>query len=175
MNNKKFVISFVSVIVLNALIISACFYARSLTKKQEEEAKENLKNYALLSMKSQNLKSLELQAAEIKENAGKLNNFYLKESGLVGFIESLEKTGKDANVLAGMHSAEVEKDKKSVLFRIKAEGGFKELFQYLVSLENLPYQVVIEKMNISKEGAEMEKDGWKSEVDIRIISFLSGE
>lgn len=175
MNNKKFIISLASVIILNALIISACFYARSLIKKQEEEAKENLKNYAILSRKSQNIKSLESQMAEIKENVEKLNNFYLKESGLVDFIELLEKIGKDADVSVGVHSAEIEKDKKSVLFRIKAEGGFKELFQYLVSLENLPQQIVFERMAIFEESASREKEDWKSEVDIRIISFLPGE
>ncbi len=175
MNNKKFIISFASVIILNALIISACFYARSLIKKQEEGARENFKNYTLLSRKSQNIKLLESQMAEIKENFEKLDNFYLKENGLVGFIESLEKIGRDANVLVGIHSVGIEKDKKSVLFRIDAEGEFEELFQYLVSLENLPYQVAFERMDISSGDATKGKNVWKSEVDIRVISFLPGE
>lgn len=153
--------------MLNALAITLCFYLYSVIQKQKMETGEILKKSALIAEKIQNLKLLESQMDGFKKDSEKIETIFLKEENVVGFLESLEKTGEDIGVLTEIASAAINKGSKGIVFQINLKGDFEKIFQYLVLLENLPHQIVFEGLNMYPED-----NLWHSKIAIRIISFL---
>lgn len=127
-----------------------------------------MKNLALLEKKAQNIKLLESQSEKLKIDAQKMEQVFLKEENIVGFIENLEKLGRDAGVSVELSSVRMDdKNSKEPHFDLILKGGFNPLFHYIVLLENLPYQIIFEKLNMSSRDKL-----WEARTIIILSSFI---
>lgn len=171
MKNKKFIISFVLIIALNLIAVLGCLYLYSGIRTQREAMRQDMKNLALLEKKAQNIQLLESQSEKLKTDAQKIEPVFLKEENIVGFIENLENLGKDAGVSVELSAVRMdEKNSKAPHFDLILKGSFNALFHYIVLLENLPYQIIFEKLNMSSGDKT-----WEARTGIILSSFISSK
>lgn len=168
MKNKKLIISLILIIVLNLIAVLGCLYLYSSIRTQREFMRQDMKNLALLEKKVQNIKLLESQSEKLKTDAQKMEQVFLKEENIVGFIENLENLGKDAGVSIELSSVRMDDENiKEPHFDLILRGSFNALFRYIVLLENLPYQIIFEKLNMSSRDKS-----WEARTVIILSSFI---
>ncbi|MBU3925929.1 hypothetical protein KJ763_02040 [Patescibacteria group bacterium] len=173
MKNKKLFLIII-IFILNLTTFLGCLFLYSEIKDQREAVKERINSVKLLEEKSQNVKLLSSQTEDIAINKEKLESAFLKEENIIGFIEKLESIGKEVNVSVKIFSAEIGKGSDSPRLRINLKGTFQNIFGYITLLENLPYQISFDSLNLVKKVSGDEKIGdWDSDIEISIISFLS--
>src|SRR3989344_2111164 len=97
-----------------------------------------------------------------------LDNAFINESNLVRFIEDLEKTAQDAFVTVKISSASAasNQDMSGPTFQFTASGGFGQLYKYLELIENLPYQIAIERAEFVKGAG-----GWELKLQVKVLSY----
>lgn len=128
-----------------------------------------------LGLKLKNVKVLENL---LNENAGEreiIQNSFLGQRDLVRFIEDLERVGRDSGIDLKVESASLvsRPEELGPSFRLRAQGSFSALFQYLLLLENLPYEISFEEANLSFSGTGSRKGEapWSGFYVIKLISY----
>jgi len=97
-----------------------------------------------------------------------LDNAFVNESNLVRFIEDLEKTAQDAFVTVKISSASAAsgQEMSGPTFQFTASGGFGQLYKYLELIENLPYQIAVERAEFVKSAG-----GWELKLQVKVLSY----
>jgi len=113
----------------------------------------------------QELKTLEIQLAglqkfkavsrEIEETAERIDNLFIDSRVPVDFIRFLENLAEihylDASISPAA-SGKLNKDYwQSLVFQINSRGSFPDLLKFLEKLENGPYLMKIQNLNIIRE------------------------
>lgn len=115
-----------------------------------------------------NLKSMESFLRESSEERKVLERAFVSEDGLVKFIEDLEENGKESGVDVEVNLATVSQDQSdSPSFRIESRGSFSSVYKYLTSLENLPYEISINRTSLDSEG----EGKWRGIYEIKLLSY----
>lgn len=148
---------------------------------------------AKLSYRETAAKKLQEGFQQMQVDFSRIENAFLKQEEIVGFIRTLEaiaqKTGNDFDIklLGSPNTASGSSDsggsaESSLSFQITLWGGFPNLLKFSVSLEDTPYQpyrlIEIDNLNVKKleEGVSTESGsgtktgGLKSILDIKIYT-----
>lgn len=120
-------------------------------------------------------------------NKEKLNSFFVSRDGIIAFIENLEALMKQSNVIGEVKDVS---DKISVAgpngatyfdFTVSFYGNWSSITQYLALIENLPYLISIESLNLSYgaiEGAnkvDKSNNVWKAILSLKVGTFPKTE
>lgn len=110
----------------------------------------------------------------IEQDEGKIKAAFLNPQNIVKFIEDLEslkeKTGVELTLKSVTLSEEMTYSEPRFQFQIS--GAFRDLFQYLVLLENLPYQINFGRVQFTATREETKKTGiWQAEIEIILLSY----
>ncbi len=150
--NKKTIILFIGVTILNIALIGFYLFSFNVVKKETEVANAN--TFALQEYQDQgeNIALVKKIIKETKEGDTKLDNYFINEDKVVVFIETIESVGDTAGIsvtLSGLRS-----DSKNTLsFSVGAEGSFRNLMHFLALMEYLPLPIDTEKAFLSKQGS----------------------
>ncbi len=114
----------------------------------EEEARltfsEEIKNF-------QNFKTV---YQEIKPDLEKIEDLFITSESPVEFINFLEKTASNSNVLIEISSVVSERTKESpwpfLDFRLQALGSFSDFSRFIEKLENSSYLIEIYELNLKR-------------------------
>src|SRR3989344_2064798 len=145
LKNSKTLLT-VSLTLLLCSMFGATFLYRALEKLAEEsgEAKDRL-----LTFDSQ------------------LKDFKIFES----FIANIERVGGEGGVDVRVESANLAPGQKNSWpsFRLETSGKFSSVFRFPLLLENLPYEISFEEINITKSGDL--KEPWNAVYAIKLLSY----
>ena len=121
----------------------------------------------------QNLKLFENFLADTALSRERIKSGFVSRGNLVRFIEDLEQVGKDGGIAVEVDSASLAAtpEERGPSFRLSAKGSFSSLFQYLLTLENLPYEIVFEEIHLNSATGEKDKIIWSAAILIRLISY----
>ena len=107
-----------------------------------------------------------------------LDSFFIDPNTVVIFLESLEELGRKTGVSVSIISVkEGEAEKKSDLLsgtiaplsvKLTADGSFKNVYNFLTLLENAPYEIVFDRIQLLKD----EETGWSGEFNIVLQSYI---
>jgi Tfp pilus assembly protein PilO len=90
----------------------------------------------------------------VDEDIQKLDKVFVSHDNDLQFIESLEKTALDNNIKQKILLGSVQNSKdnefEKIILEISAEGNFKNMMNYLISLETLDYYINISSLDILK-------------------------
>ncbi len=94
----------------------------------------------------------------------RLKSSFVNPETLINFIETLESTARESGVT--MTLGEPVVGKTSLVIGLKAKGSFSGLYYFVRRLENLPYQLKVEQLNLI--GAL----GWTGDLSLTLGTYL---
>lgn len=166
-----------SLLIFSVSIISLIFFVIYPVFKEIKTSSEDLisekQNFTSLEIKIENLRNSQAFLSKIKPNLEKINQLFIDFEVPVDFINFLEKTAKECDVvieILALPSKEIEKDSwPSVLFQISSIASFDKFLKFLEKIENSPYLIELQGLNIRKlSEKEIEK-----EIEIEIETELN--
>lgn len=187
MNKYKFIKSVILVLIISTFLVGGWFLFFKYVKGMEEEIISTKKEISENENRINNVQTLERLLNDFSEEEETLNSAILAEDDLVEFIEFLEDLAQRSKIGLSISSAslpESTKKRKSApasfanpVFEIKASGSFDDLMRYLILLENSPFQVSFQRINIQALGStqqtflETEED-WQAIFKINVLSYM---
>ncbi len=135
----------------------------------------------------QNILGLKRSITLTEEKNKLLNSYFVTEETVVDFIKSIESLAKDSGVSVQISSLQPgeQTGKQGLYVSLIVNGGFNEVNRFLVFLENMPYQIVTNRVQLSSEKNTLSpvidpKTGkpqalkvqqWNASVDFVLISY----
>lgn len=104
-----------------------------------------------------------LEASE--EDLTKVKSAFANRESLIQFIEELETVARESDV--DLTLSEPVIGQTSLTLSLEADGSFAKLYHWLARLENLPYQLTFERINLSARAGA----GWSGDISLVLNSF----
>lgn len=166
---KIIIFSVLFIVVLTIFFYLLFFVSVKKIKQAVDQILDTQKKLVETRQKIKNLGEFEKEKTKIKENLELLKaSFVDKEFPLV-FINFLEKNAKDLNLTQDISLRKSEKGFLS--FQIKIVGAPQNIFKFLSRIENSPYLIKLEKINISKTEAKKDEENISSD-SLNLLIFL---
>ncbi|MEK7585478.1 MAG: hypothetical protein AAB455_03130 [Patescibacteria group bacterium] len=152
--------------LINTLILGGSLGLAYLTYGHFESTVEQHSKKYLTARAAANYNSwqevLEASAADI----ARLNTSFVNSETLIKFIETLEATARESGVT--MTLGEPTVGKTSLAVGLKARGSFRDLYRFVLRLENLPYQLKVERLDL------IGSIGWTGDISLTLGTYLEG-
>ena len=104
----------------------------------------------------ENAKSLANILLSVKEEKAILENHFVYKSDLVPFLDTLERLASISGNKREITSVEVAKDNTGLLVNIGVTGSFESLYEYVLLLENAPYEMEFLSADIKNTSSQFE-------------------
>jgi len=118
------------------------------------------------------LKEFESFHQDLDKNLEKVNKLFIQPEVPIGFIEFLEKTAKDCKAKITISSFSFSKKKKEnwqpISFQIKIKALPQDCLRFLEKIENSPYLIKIQNLNMKKIKTEKETSSKEIEANFSI-------
>jgi len=151
--NKKTLIIFVAVLVLNIALAGAYLFAFNIVKIQSEKAAASTLALQAYQASGDRVAVMQRIIEDVKNDELELDRHFVTEDSVVDFIEAIESAGDVAGVdlvLSGLR-----KDGENELaFSISANGSFQSLMNFMALMENMPFIIDAERVSLSRQGAD---------------------
>ncbi|MBI2100431.1 MAG: hypothetical protein HYT47_00170 [Candidatus Vogelbacteria bacterium] len=98
-------------------------------------------------------------------NLVKVRSAFISRESLIQFIEGLETVARESGVDLTLGEPVIESN--SLTLSMKAVGSFAKVYRWLERLENLPYRLTFERINLSA-GTD-----WSGDISLVLHSFLA--
>ncbi|OGF80489.1 hypothetical protein A2W48_00930 [Candidatus Giovannonibacteria bacterium RIFCSPHIGHO2_12_44_12] len=169
LKNSKTLLT-VSLTLLLCSMFGATFLYRALEKLAEEsgEAKDRLLTF---DSQLKDFKIFESFIANTENERKLVEESFVGREGLIKFIENIERVGGEGGVDVRVESANLAPGQKNSWpsFRLETSGKFSSVFRFPLLLENLPYEISFEEINITKSGDL--KEPWNAVYAIKLLSY----
>ncbi len=167
-NSKTLLI--VSLTLMLCSLFGIAFLYRALEKLAEEssEAKERLLTF---DSQLKDFKIFESFIADTENERMLVEESFVSREELIKFIENIERVGVGSGVDVRVESANLAPDEKNSRpsFRLETSGNFSSVFRFPLLLENLPYEISFDEINITKSGDL--KEPWNAVYVIKLLSY----
>jgi len=159
-----------SIVFLITLALCLIFLYKILERFASESG-ETRERIAIFNSQLKDLKIFENYIADTKNERFLIEKTFINRDELVTFIEDLEGVGRDSGVDVRVESANLAASPKDAgpSLHLEARGNFSSVFKYSLLLENLPYEIVFEKIDIDKVGGE--DAPWRGDYIIKLLSY----
>lgn len=154
------------------LVVSGAFgfawIQRTISGETKEVSELNLK-LAVIGSEHKSVFGLKKFLEETKKDKDKIDKVFLSQGKIVEFIEGLEKLSGAENVEIKIQSAFISENREeNPVFNFELAGNFENIFRVAALTENLPYQLEIEEIDLTRE----EKDKkWRGQFRVKILSY----
>lgn len=143
--------------VADVLAIGAYGYGFNLLLDQNRHVAEAADQVSSFSLKNDNLSSLQSALVNAEQGMKEIDEYYIAPDGAVDFIDIIESIAKNRGLTVSVGSVEtsdVDKDTKDfqehLVLRLKTEGSWANMGQFLRLIENLPYNAYITEAELTK-------------------------
>jgi hypothetical protein len=160
---------------LNILIFSAfgvVIYTMQNKEKNIQGAVNELEKYSGGQKETSYLKRT---LDGLSEEKAKFDLYFITSQDIVRFIEQIENLGKEANATVKISNVQVE-GINALKVDFTGSGTFPRIFHLISLIEALPFEIVIDKFNLSKENIKDAPPGeanWSAEISITLKGFLN--
>lgn len=119
-----------------------------------------------------NLASVRSLISDVKSNVLTLDGDFIYSDEIAGFVETIEKEAKNADVTLAVGNLNFNKDSVAVVkpltARIDIEGSWQAVISFIGRIERFPKNIKIDRVNLSRLGDIKEKTTkWKASFDIK--------
>ena len=137
--------------------------------KNQETVRSLKTEIAASELKQKNIRELDRILQSVSPDLEKINAIFVSEKEVARFIENLEKIALLSGTDLMIESASLPgKDGiKEPAFELNIAGGFGRNFQYLALLENMNFQIKLEKVRFVKN----DKKAWDAEIGFRLLNY----
>ncbi len=176
-DNKKLTLSIVLAVAVNIAAIFGWLFVFFEIQKSQKSILEAQAEIYQADRRLSNVGPLGALLKDTEKDKEKIESAFLNSQNLVGFIEKLESLGRKTETDVAVKSIKLpdQSEIKEPHFEIQVRGSFRDLFQYIFLLENLPYQISFERINLIKPEASKEakktSKNWEADLEISILSY----
>ncbi len=159
---------------LNILVFSVCGIAIYTMNGKEKSIQTSVNDLGKYSTGQKETSYLKRTLDDLSEERIKLDLYFITNRDIVRFIEQIETLGLEAKAPVKISNVEVE-GVNSLKVDFTSSGSFSEIFYLANLIEKLPFEIVVNKFNISKESVKevSTKDtNWSAEFSITLKGFL---
>ena len=125
-------------------------------EKNSQEVFRQKKELVILEAQITNLEKFKAVYQELEDILEKIEDLFVNPQVPVDFIRFLENTAENCSSDIGISptsSGKFGNDYwQSLIFQISSRGSFPNFLKFLEKLENSPYLIEIQSLNISREG-----------------------
>ncbi len=147
------------IIILVLIVLGGYYFLFSTIKHTNEKASLFSQEIDLYAQREATLKNTQKMAEELNTQMEKLGSYFLHTNDTVPFIELVEGAGvkTGVNVTIGSISPVVTADStvkgEMIALRLEARGSWSNIYNFILYMENLPYKVSLEKVNVSRSSS----------------------
>lgn len=172
--------------ILNLIVFGACFYLFANIKNIDKAVSARLTQTESAVKKDESLRSIKNLMNDTKKEREQIAGFFVQPNGTVDFIEAVESLGGMTGVKIEIDSVGVEalKNKtassaESFRLSLKTEGSWSNTMRLLSLLENMPYKISFEKVNLGKisggsgtnSGGEQAPSYWRGTFSFTVLKI----
>ena len=168
-NKKRFVISIVLIIGVNAIAAAVWWFVFSGILKEKDNVSRLRFEADKVEKRLNNARSLGLLLKDVEKDTEKISAVFLNSKNIVKFIEELEFLNQKASTTLTIRAMELpgQTQIENPRFSFEVKGSFRDLFHYLSLLEDLSYQIRLDKISLIKpEGSD-----WQIDFEITLLSY----
>ncbi len=164
------------ILFLSSLFVFIYFYTRINNNNQGVLSAEN--KWQLEALKREEIKTLERSVKMIDLEKTELETHFAKSSDIVPFLDAIESFAPRAGVKAEVTSVDILENFSGLSVGMNASGTFEGLYKFITLLENSPYEIIFDGVDMHKEGdreaaAKGVKDlKWNVFFKIKLLSFV---
>lgn len=163
---------FLGILAVAGFILILFFWFKVNSSSQDYVQKNEELN--TLMAKRINLLQFKRGDEKMQAIAAKVKNSFVTQDNIVDFIIFAENSGKDTGNLIKIKSVLENPDNQTKSLGIDFNGSYPGLVNFLARLENSPYLVKINKLDLNKimESSGIEKKTvFKAQVDLEVLSL----
>lgn len=175
---KKFIcILCVCAAVLGALVYGLVFAAGIVIEKQAS-IRGIQQDILLNDERQKNVKSLEKLLEDIEPQKKRIESVFIGERAVIDFIKALEQMASTTHIGFSLENAALPSLNSDVgpKFELRVNGSFDEVLRFIGLLEAMPYQILIDSVQVRKQSGVEQNKGtgtWTAAVKITLLSFVS--
>lgn len=137
------------------LILVIILFLLQGIQKSSQELISQKKELILFKQKGESLENLRGKYKAYQQNLEKINNFFVDSTLPIEFIRFLEKSALDSQASIRVSSTkEITGPEPALSFNTSLSGSFANLLKFIDKLENSPYLIEIDNLNVKKLGRE---------------------
>lgn len=168
-DKKRFIIFIVLIIGINAIAAAIWWFVFSGILKERDDISQLRFEADKVEKRLNNARSLGSLLKDVEKDTEEISAIFLNSKNIVKFIEELEFLNQKAGTALAIRAMELpgqtQIENPRFLFQVK--GSFRNLFHYLSLLEDLPYQISLDKVSLTK----LEGDDWQIDFEITLLSY----
>ncbi|MBI2097504.1 MAG: hypothetical protein HYT46_01015 [Candidatus Vogelbacteria bacterium] len=155
--------------MLNALLLAGSLFFVYLIRRDAETAIGVRTEQYLAARAGADLVNWQQALTANQSELAKVRSAFVSRESLIQFIEELETVARESGVDLTLDEPVIESN--SLTLSMKAVGSFAKVYRWLERLENLPYRLTFERINLSA-GLNAGAD-WSGDISLVLGSFLA--
>lgn len=161
------------IVIFNLAAIAGYYSLFQFIKKQTKAAALLTNTIDLGQQKNSRLNSLRSVVKDTEGKRQKISNLFLSSDMEVPFIEKVETLAKNSGLVFktnNVSSVATGGNLKSFQIQLEASGRWSDLLYFLSQVENLPYDMHVQGVSLSKQPAAGKVVGqsWSAVFDISV-------
>lgn len=141
--------------VIGILILGIIIFILQGIQKDSQELISIKKELTLLGQQEKDFESLKKKYEIYQQNLEKINNFFIDLTFPVEFVQFLKNSASDARISMKISLAtEIKEPEPALSYNTTLSGSFANLLKFIDKLENGPYLIEINNLNIKKLAQE---------------------
>lgn len=175
-NNFKRILLFILATLL--LFFGAAFvFLYQKINNNNQKIQQDTINLRTEANRRESLASLDRTLQKIAPERALLENYFIKSSDIIPFLNMIEKLATEAGVSAQIDSIDTKADNSELTVRLKVSGGFEVIYKFLTLLENSPYELDFLSMDMRKSlsnvsDQNVKNSNWEVVFKIQLLSFI---
>jgi len=171
-NNFKKIPLIVSILFLLAVALFFFFLYRGVNNHMAEVNETEKKLEAEIARRNE-IKALNNYFLSTQGKKNQLETHFVQSSNVVPFLNTLEDLGTGVGVKMKVASIDISRDGTGLLIQLKSTGTFSQVYKFITTLENAPYELEFVSVDLKKEVTEDEESSnqWEANINLRLISF----
>ena len=156
--------------IIGILILGVIIFILQGIQKDSQELISIKKELASLSQQEKDLENLQKKYEIYQQNLEKINNFFIDSTFPVEFVQFLKNSASDAHISMKISLAtEIKEPEPALSYNTTLAGSFANLLKFIDKLENGPYLIEINSLNV-KEFAQESSDNIMANLVLIILA-----
>jgi hypothetical protein len=165
-------------IVLLLLACSTFLFTYNQIKENNKLAQVAQVVWQTETTRREQAKTLDFSVKIIKKEREELNTHFIQSSNVVPFLDTIEKIASESGAKTEVTSVNISKDNTELALDMKAVGSFQEIYKFLALLENSPYEIEFNLIDMQSQSMDSPSDPkikitkWTTILKIKLLSFV---
>ncbi|MFA6920052.1 MAG: hypothetical protein WC264_03330 [Candidatus Paceibacterota bacterium] len=163
--------------LLFAFSIFSFFFIYHFINKKNKIAENTFLMWQEKYQKREEIKLLNNSIKDIEADKVLLDAHFAQSTDVVPFLNTIESLATKVKAKAEVTSVDILKDKTGLLVGIKTLGSFEAVYKFLMLLENSPYELEINSVDmqtliIEDSSKKLKIPEWNASFKIKLLTFI---